>query len=229
MVEGGPGSPEEQQERQAAKYRGSYFLEGLRQTRRVALTFDDGPGLRTPDVLRALNKHQVKATFFWRGDSIERHPDIARAALAAGHTLGNHSYSHPRDVVFSAEEAWNTQFRPAQDVFHKTLGIMPALLRPPFGRVDDAGVELLRDKGFTVVLWSLDTKDYKLWSMPDAAARIEQTVLDYMHNEAIVLMHDDGGPREPAVDALDAIIPQLHDLDYAFVTVDELIGKAPYQ
>jgi peptidoglycan-N-acetylglucosamine deacetylase len=230
MVTGGPGSPEAENERLAAKYRGTYYLEGLRHTKRIAFSFDDGPSSYTRDLLKVLHKHDVKATFFWMGRRIEEYPEIARAAYDAGHTIGNHSFSHADLTRLPPEQVWDDEIGKTQAVIERVLGIRPVLVRPPFGYLRDAQVELLAARGIKAILWSIDTKDWYLARMPDVAAdRIEQTVLAVIHDEAIVLMHDDGGPRDKTVEAVDRLIPQLKARGYQFVTVDALIHVKPYQ
>ncbi|WP_051710410.1 polysaccharide deacetylase family protein [Andreprevotia chitinilytica] len=221
--------PLEDLERQAAKYRGSYFLEGLHNTKRIALTFDDGPSLYTPQLLKVLDKYGVKATFFVMGVHIEEFPDIARATLKAGHTLANHSYDHPYLTKLSPTQFWDDQFGRTQAIFQKTLGIKPALLRPPYGFLTDGQVETLRDKGFKLILWSIDTQDWYVAQRFGAANSLFKTVQEHIHDEAIILMHDGGGYRQDSVDAVDMLIPALKKQGYEFVTVDQLIGAKPYQ
>lgn len=129
---------------------------------RLYLTFDDGPiPEETPWVLEALAKHDAKATFFCVGDNLARHPDIARAARAAGHRLGNHTQHH--------RSAWQTP-RPAylagvaecqQELARYGLLLpgAPPLFRPPYGRLTWPLLRALRP-AFRVVQWSVLTRDY---------------------------------------------------------------------
>jgi peptidoglycan-N-acetylglucosamine deacetylase len=229
-VNGGPGSPEEVQERLAAKYRGIYYIEGLHHTKRIALTFDDGPSRHTSDLLAVLDRHGVKATFFLVGQRVEEYPAIARAVLAAGHTVANHSYSHVSLAYLSEGDFWDGEVGKTQEVLNTVLGVKPSFFRPPFGSLRDPGVEMLASRGLKVIIWSVDTKDWFLARSPDtAAAAIERTVLEYVHDEAIVLMHDGGAPADKTVEAVDRLIPQLKARGYRFVTIDALIQVKPYQ
>jgi peptidoglycan-N-acetylglucosamine deacetylase len=223
--------PNERLERQADKYRGTYYLEGLGHTKRIALTFDDGPSVNTPYLLKVLDKHGVKATFFWLGQWVEQNPDIARAAYAAGHTLGNHSYSHPYLTRIDPRQAWDGEIDRTQAAFERIVGVAPVLVRPPYGYLEDSQVESLREKGYKAILWSIDTQDwYVAWTRDlNGGATIAKKVTDHLHGEAIVLMHDGGGARHLTIQAVDQLIPALKAQGYRFVTVDQLIGVKPYR
>lgn len=215
-------------ERQAAKYAGGYFLEGPTERKVVALTFDDGPAGYTVELLKVLNKHGVKATFFWKGDNVEKYPGIAKEAAAQGHTIGNHSYSHPHCRTLGLDAFWNDEVGRTQTVMEKTLGFTPSLFRPPYGELNDEEIELLREKGIKIIGWSVDPKDWSLPDDRDASQAIVDIVLSHVHPEAIVLMHDGAlGHGVNTVRATDEMIPLLKARGYEFVTVDRLLGMHP--
>ncbi|SMC20901.1 Peptidoglycan/xylan/chitin deacetylase, PgdA/CDA1 family [Andreprevotia lacus DSM 23236] len=215
-------------EAQAAKYRGTYYLEGLHNTKRIALTFDDGPSGYTRSLLKVLAKHEVKATFFELGEHVASNPDDARAVLAAGHTIANHSYDHPYLNKLGNEQVWDKQLLRAEQVFKDKLGIRPALMRPPYGALTDEQVAAIGARGYKAILWSVDTQDWFHALHLGADEAIYRSVLSYVHPEAIVLMHDGGGKRSGTVEAVDRMIPELKKQGYEFVTVDQLIGVKPY-
>src|SRR5271154_1829902 len=87
---------------------------GSRSRHAIALTFNDGPSDSTPRLLALLNRHSIRATFFMCGQNVRRHPTIARAVLAAGHEIGNHTYSHP-NLLFRSPQLMEREIVLAQD------------------------------------------------------------------------------------------------------------------
>ncbi|WP_169307190.1 polysaccharide deacetylase family protein [Chitiniphilus eburneus] len=228
FLEGWEQVPLEQMERQAKTYPDVYWIEGPGESKVVAFTFDDGPNpLNTPPLLKVLKKHGVHATFFQLGMWVEKYPDLARKVLADGHVLGNHSYSHPYASKLTNTAFWENEVAKTQAIFQRELGFMPTLYRPPYGEITDSQVELLRDKGIKVISWSVDTRDWLSARAMNGDAQIEGVVTNYVHPEAIVLMHDGGGPRDRTVEAVDRLIGKLKEQGYTFVTIDKLIGVAP--
>ncbi len=225
--------PNERLERQAAKYRGTYYLEGVHHTKRVALTFDDGPSADTPSLLQILDKHGVKATFFWLGQWMEQPEmhELVQEAYQAGHTIGNHSYSHPYLTRIPSGQVWADEIDKTQAIVRQAVGVAPALMRPPYGYLEDEQIEALRARGMKAILWSIDTQDWHVaWSQDtNGGATIADRVLEHVHDEAIVLMHDGGGPRHLTIQAVDRLIPELKARGYRFVTIDQLIDAKPYQ
>ena len=222
-------APEPELERQALKYPDALYLEGLGEQQRIALTFDDGPGEYTEDLLEVLAKHEVKATFFWTGEQIKKHPEVVKAAAARGHTIGNHTVSHPHSRELNIEQFWSDQVAPTQQLIEATTGATPALFRPPYGEITDAQIEFLdHQKGMTIIGWSIDPKDWSMSNEPGAPGAIIQTVQAYAHPEAIVLMHDGifGYPPN-TIQAIDELIPWLKNRGYKFATIDELLRLSP--
>lgn len=206
------------------------WLEGPTHRRVVALTFDDGPSPYTPDLLDVLKKHHVKATFFWMGKHLEGREEVVRRALAEGHTLGNHTYDHP-DISGTSEDFWwGEQISRTQDIYQRIIGKRPVLFRPPYGKIDDGEIKALGQHGLKTILWSVDTQDWNKNHWLFGSHYIERWIQTYIHEEAIILMHDGGGRRDQTVEAVDEVIPWLQAAGYEFVTVDELLGiKQAYQ
>ncbi|GAA5787547.1 polysaccharide deacetylase family protein [Chitiniphilus shinanonensis] len=214
-------------ERQARKFPGLVFLEGPTHRRKVALTFDDGPSLYTGQLLDVLAKHKAKATFFWLGREMESYPEMVIRADREGHLLGNHGWNHADLSDLNDAALWNEQIGATQQVFQKLLGHAPHLLRPPYGRLADSQMALLKRRGLKVIDWSVDTQDWLHAQTGLGSQLIERAVQDYVHPEAIVLLHDGGGHRNRTVTAVDRLIPWLRNAGYELVTVDELIGTPP--
>ncbi len=187
--------------------------------RMIALTFDDGPSVYTPQVLAILNRYGVHATFFEIGEQVGPLAATSRAVIRAGDVIGDHTWSHP-DL-----DAANTaaQIRPTQAAIHRATGFRPCLLRPPYGTAPPDVVDIARSLGLLTIQWDVDPAD---WSLPGAGV-IAQRVLSAVHPGAIVIMHDGGGDRSETVEALGTIVPTLLARGYHLVTVPHLLGLHP--
>lgn len=180
-----------------------------------ALTFDDGPWpTYTRQILKILKEHDVKATFFMVGSVVREYPQIAREVKAAGHAIGNHSWSHPsrpRDAVGEIRKT---------DAALRDLGVSKTtLFRPPYGMLKNGlAKQAMKDKQ-VVLIWSADSND---WKRP-GANRIANAILNQATPGGIALMHDGGGAREGTVAALPRIISELKERGYKLVTVPELL------
>jgi peptidoglycan-N-acetylglucosamine deacetylase len=187
--------------------------------RMIALTFDDGPSLYTPQVLAVLNRYHVHATFFEIGRQVGALAATSRSIIQAGDVVGDHTWSHP--VLTAANIAG--QVEPTQRAIRTATGFTPCLLRPPYGTAPPGVVAIARSLGLLTVQWDVDPTD---WSRPGAEV-ISQRVLSAVHPGAIVIMHDGGGLRDQTVTALATIVPTLIDRGYHLVTVPQLLGLQP--
>ncbi len=194
-------------------------FDGPSAGRRIALTFDDGPSVYTPQVLRLLGRYGVHATFFEIGRQVGPLAATSRAVLRAGDVIGDHTWSHP--VLTAANTA--AQIRPTQKAIHAATGFRPCLLRPPYGTAPPAVVGIARSLGLLTIQWDVDPQD---WARPGAGV-IAQRVLAAVHPGAIVIMHDGGGDRSETVQALATIVPTLLARGYHLVTVPQLLGLRP--
>ncbi|WP_176330227.1 polysaccharide deacetylase family protein [Oceanobacillus rekensis] len=205
------------------EYPNIIVLRGSLDENRVALTFDDGPDIRfTPQVLDVLNKYQVNATFFQMGARAAEHTDIVRRVHAEGHAIGNHSYWHPN---LTEENLGRIQWEvtSTEETLEQILGFRPRLFRPPYGALNREIAELLGEMGNTVVLWNVDSLDWKQLGT-DVIADI---TLANTTPGSIILMHDGGDwtmDLSGTVNALDEIIPRLQQEGMEFVTIPELIN-----
>jgi peptidoglycan/xylan/chitin deacetylase (PgdA/CDA1 family) len=185
----------------------------------IALTFDDGPDpVYTPKVLATLARYNVPATFFVLGRHADAHPDLVRQIVAAGHAVGSHSYSHTILRWVGAGEI-AAELERTDDALVRAAGVRTRLFRHPGGM---QGVLLpfsTKARGWQVVVWSVDPRDYA----HPGAEEIARRVLAESHSGAIVLLHD-GSPegnesRAQTVEALPAILEGLRDRGYRFVRV----------
>ena len=127
----------------------------------LALTFDDGPSEYTDRFLDVLRAHNVKATFFIMGqklNSTERRNTLRRMKRE-GHTIASHTWSHPELLNLTTSEIEEQMRSTEQAVFNAT-GLIPGLMRPPFGSITDEIYGQLKEMGYQVIMWNLDTKDW---------------------------------------------------------------------
>ena len=208
------------------------ITHGPRDSKQVALSFDDGPDPEmTPRVLDILARHNAHATFFVIGRSLGAHPEIGRRMAAEGHAIGNHSWAHSRWQNFRGA-AWQGQEieRGERAVAAVTGSSTPVLYRPPVGlKSGELGLAAWR-RGLTLVAWSLHSRDTRLKD-PESVAR---RVLDKVRGGDIVLLHDGhdlpGQKRPLCADALHLILEGLSEKGLECVTVPELLnpsGAAP--
>jgi peptidoglycan-N-acetylglucosamine deacetylase len=178
----------------------------------VYLTFDDGPTPAwTPRVLELLARHRAQATFFVLGRSAAAHPELVRQAFAAGHGVGNHTWSHRRLTGLSHGQL-AAEVSSASAAIQRTTGAPVRCLRPPYATVDAASAGEVRALGLRLVLWDIDTHD---WLRPGAGV-IADRVLSRVGAGDVVLMHDGGGDRSQTVAALDQVLATLSARGFRF-------------
>jgi peptidoglycan/xylan/chitin deacetylase (PgdA/CDA1 family) len=183
---------------------------------RVALTFDDGPGPYTTQVLAELRSLHVRATFFVIGHNAQQLPATVQALRAAGMVVGNHSWSHPNLTKLSLAKQ-RLQLRRTQDVLAKVIGQRPRFFRPPVWAWNRATARAVAEEGMIGILFSVDTRD---WSRPGVTAIVRQALS--AHDGQIIALHDAGGDREQTVQALPLIVKGLRARGLEPVTIDEL-------
>ncbi len=190
----------------------------------VALTFDDGPGPLTPELLDLLAKADARATFFMVGRSAERYPDLVRQVQAGGHQVASHSETHPV-LWWTGPVATLRQFEQASAVLASHTLERPYLLRPPWGQFNLALWPAAARLDHRIVLWSVNAFD---WRQKDTPADISARIAAARPGD-IVLLHDAGGDgRHRTLEALQTALPALRARGMALVTVDELVkgGRA---
>ncbi|PFG41522.1 peptidoglycan/xylan/chitin deacetylase (PgdA/CDA1 family) [Isoptericola jiangsuensis] len=180
----------------------------------VALTFDDGPVADTERLLEILDRKDAPATFFLVGSNVERNPGIARDILDAGHLVANHSWNHPLLTTLDDADV-REELRSTTDAIVDATGFRPYLVRPPYGDVDDRVRGIATSAGMDVVLWSLDSDD---WRTRDPK-RVREDVMDRVTDGSNILMHD---IHPSTVDAVGPLIRALRKEGYTLVPVDLL-------
>jgi peptidoglycan-N-acetylglucosamine deacetylase len=188
----------------------------------IALTFDDGPGPATLQILDILARHHATATFFQCGANVARAPELSRAVAAAGHEIGNHSYTHP-NFAFRRPSFIEDEFFRAQEAIREATSQSPVLMRAPYGVRWFGFQEMQRRLGLLGVMWTVIGLDWKL-PAPAIACRVAAQARD----GTIVCLHDGRGTLEnpdtsATVEAVRRIVPRLLEKGYHFETVSQLL------
>lgn len=207
----------------AGQWYGQTFTGGLRGSKQIALTYDDGPNdPHTLNLLDVLAKHNVPATFFMIGRYVKQRPDIARAVALAGHLIGNHTFTHPL-LIFKSAVQTRTELVDCQQALHDAIGAPANLFRPPFGGRRPATFRIAQELGLQTVMWNVTGYD---WNAPPAVV-IENKVARQMRGGDVILLHDGGhralgADRAQTVIATENLIRRYKDQGYEFVTVEEM-------
>lgn len=180
----------------------------------IALTFDDGPGPYTDQLLDTLKEKNAKATFFLIGRNAANNPDLVKREADEGHEVGNHTWSH-LDLSQQTQTTITNQIVATDQAIQSAGAPAPLLVRPPYGATNATVRSVIASRGQTQILWSLDTLD---WKNRDVKKDIE-IATEKAEPGAIVLMHD---IHPETVKAVPTIIDELQLAGYDLVTVSEL-------
>lgn len=180
--------------------------------KRVALTFDDGPGGSTMKLLEGLKERNVKAAFFVVGEKVLQYPDIVVKMKEDGHLIGNHTYSHVQLNTLSCDAAIR-EVQKTDDVIRDIIGEETEYLRPPYG---ECAEKMKQELNKFIVLWDVDPLD---WSVQNTDT-VVNNVLSKVKDGDIILLHD---IYDTSVDAALRIVDALQKDNYEFVTVEELM------
>ena len=187
----------------------------------VALTFDAAWGNEdTHQLIDILGQYNVPATFFLVGDWVDNYPESVKALTDAGHSVQNHSNTHPYLTQCSADTIMS-ELNACNDKIEAITGVRPTLIRPPYGDYNDTVVNTIRSMGMEPIQWDVDSLDWKELSAPE----ITQRVLSGVQPGSIVLFHN-AALHTP--EALPDIIDSLMQEGYTFVTVNDLILTGDY-
>ncbi|MCL2595603.1 MAG: polysaccharide deacetylase family protein [Promicromonosporaceae bacterium] len=151
----------------------------------VWLTFDDGPGAYTEQILDILAEHQVEATFYVTGENARRYPETIQRILDDGHQLGNHSLTHPFLPRLSRERIYR-ELQETQDIIYEITGYRPTSFRPPYGAVNATVCEVVAEMDMTLSLWTVDPED---WRRNHSASYIRTHVVNLSRPGSTVLLH----------------------------------------
>lgn len=180
----------------------------------VALTFDDGPGPYTAQILAILEAKKVPATFCQIGEQVASYPSIERRIVADGDLLCDHSWDHDEHLSERPISDIDREMSRTRSAILSTAGAAPAYYRAPGGDFGNPVKLAASQNHLPLLAWAIDTRD---WTRPGTDAIVD-SVLDHVTDGAIVLMHDAGGDRSQTVAALPQIIDGLRARGFSFVT-----------
>lgn len=179
----------------------------------LALTFDDGPDDRyTTPLLDLLAYHDIRATFFLVGRSVQQRPEIARRIDREGHMIGSHSLDH-RDLPELPATEFARQIDGGRQAICDAIGRDTALFRPPRGRLDARTLWKLARMGLCVAHWSRTWSDYR---RDGAQALLDRSRRDPVKRRDILLLHDN---NQDTIDALEYWVPLWKEQSLRFATL----------
>lgn len=178
----------------------------------VALTFDDGPSVYTDNLLNILKENNIKASFFVLGQSAKIQPDTIRRMVQEGHVVGNHSWDHKNLTKLSSEEI-QKQLSDTDKLIKKIANYNTTLLRPPYGSYN---ANVLASVNKAIVLWNIDSEDWKDKDTDIVAERISQAKAN-----SIILAHD---IYPSTIEAIPQVIANLKQKGLKFVNIYELFA-----
>ena len=194
---------------------------GLRGGSDVILTFDDGPGPHTQDILDVLGHHGAKGTFFVVGKNLRGNAELLQRMVAEGHEIANHSWNHPRLSRHPIRA--HHQLRRTNLLVEEMTGFSPCLFRAPYGLVSPPLVLVARILGMTTVGWDVDPKDWR----DQTPGAIAYSILRSTKGGSFVLLHDGGPDRSRTVSALELALATLAERGFRFPTASEALGYYP--
>lgn len=197
------------------------FSSGPGFGNRIAMTFDDGPtpGI-TEKILEELAKRDIRATFFMIGNKARVSPSLVKEVFAAGHEIGNHTYTHANLRRFSDERV-ETEIRRSQDVISELTGKAPKWFRPPYGAFSNkrqGPIPVRHSLG--ILYWSVDPQD---WRQPGVDT-ITNRIVTHTRRGSIVLLHD---LRKQTLKATPHVLDRLQEKSFNFTTISGFLGN-PY-
>lgn len=190
----------------------------------IYLTFDAGyDNGNMPAILDALHKHQVHATFFVVGTLIKEKPELIKKIADAGHTVGNHTMTHPNMSGISTKEAFQKQLEDVEVLYKEATGTeMTKFYRPPQGIYSTENLQMAKDLGYHTFFWSLAYVDWYQDNQPTKEEAF-QKLLGRIHPGAIVLLHSTSSTN---AEILDELLTKWEEMGYTFGTLEDLVKSA---
>lgn len=187
----------------------------------IYLTFDAGyEAGYTPQILDALKKHNVSATFFVVGNYIETSPDLVKRMVEEGHIVGNHTYHHPDMSKIGTLESFSKEMTSLADLFKETTGEeLVKFYRPPQGKYSIENLKMANELGYKTFFWSLAYVDWYQDKQPTHEEAFKK-LLGRIHPGAIVLLHS---TSKTNAEILDDLLTKWEEMGYSFGTLNDLI------
>lgn len=205
-----------------SQYDGYYM--GDSSEKNLYLTFDAGyENGYTAGILDVLKKHDVKAAFFLVGNYLKTSPELVKRMVSEGHTVGNHTYSHPDMSAISTEDAFREELSKLEDEYKSVTGKeMLKYYRPPQGKYSEANLKMAKELGYRTIFWTLAYVD---WYESDQPTKEEafNKLIPRVHPGAIVLLHS---TSKTNAEILDELLTKWEKMGYKFKSITELPAAA---
>ena len=198
------------------------YNSGEKDKKEIAITFDDGPHPKiTPEVLKILDDHNIKATFFCIGRHVDKYSDIAKTACEKGHIIGNHSFSHSNYFDFQSSVKMTSELNQTRNSIYHAIGKMSNLFRPPFGVTNPLLKIALNNTKLISIGWSVRSFDTN--RNPE---KVISKLKKKTHPGAIILFHD---TNEKIITILKEFLPWLDQNGYSVVSLEDLLKIKAYE
>jgi peptidoglycan/xylan/chitin deacetylase (PgdA/CDA1 family) len=199
---------------------GKFICHGKNSQLCVALTFDDGPDVRsTPQLLDLLQAEKIEVAFFCVGERVAANTELAARIVREGHLLQNHSYAHSHFTNFFSIVRLRTELLQTQTVIQEATGITPQFFRPPMGLSNPRIFRAARELDLKVIGWSARGLDTQI-SDPQ---RIVACIARRLEPGAIILLHDGNIPAERLVLTIKLLLATLRERGYQTVRLDKML------
>ena len=201
----------------------AFFAENTEE-KKIYLTFDAGyENGNTPALLDALKKHQAPAAFFVVGNFISENQDLIRRMEAEGHTIGNHTMTHPDMSKISTQESFQKELGGVEEIYKEITGKeMTKFYRPPQGIYSTLNLSMAKEMGYHTFFWSLAYVDWYQDNQPDPQEAIAK-LTKRIHPGAIVLLHSTSSTN---AQILDELLSKWEEMGYSFHSLEELVSAS---
>ncbi len=197
----------------------AYYV-GDTSKKKIYLTFDAGyENGYTEHILDVLKKHNTKAVFFLVGNFIETSPELVKRMVAEGHTVGNHTYTHPDMSKISDKASFENELCKLEKLYEETTGEkMKKFYRPPQGKYSESNLKMAQELGYTTVFWSLAYVDWYNDDQPTEEEAMDK-LIPRIHNGAIVLLHSTSKTNS---EILDKLLTKWEEMGYTFGNISDI-------
>jgi peptidoglycan-N-acetylglucosamine deacetylase len=194
-----------------------------RGSKRIALTFDDGPHPQTtPTLLRALDELELRSTMFLGGDQSENRVSLLREIESAGHDIANHGFHHVRHAL-RGHRYQKASIARTEDALLSAGVSIRKLYRPPFGSFDLSTGSILKELGYKGIVWSVIAWDWTIQSTDSLWRRIESQ----LHEGAIIVLHDGHPTTQSMIDVLPRLADAVRERGWSFTKLTPYTSSLP--
>ncbi len=199
----------------------SYYIGDTTQ-KKVYLTFDAGyENGYMPQILDALKKNNVKATFFVVSTFMKTNPELVKRMVDEGHIVGNHTMTHPNMSKMSTMDDFKSEIEPMEEMYKEIIGKdMKKFYRPPQGVYSELNLKMAHELGYKTIFWSLAYVDWYQDEQPSKEEAFKK-LIPRLHNGAIILLHS---TSKTNAEILDELIQKIKQEGYEFSDLEELTG-----